>query len=204
MHLCRSNTAFAACTALAVLSLIVPPRRADAQRRPGQNFGFYTTTGLLTGEIEAGSVNATTEFAEAPSFAVSGLLTTRLVQRRKSAWIIGVRGTVLSLGNSDQCIVERGTPGCQDRRFTERAALLTGGAFDIRSTILRAMVGPALYDVEGSGLRVGTQLRLDYAAPRRSGPTPTLFFTRSLLGSQRGRAVGLSTFGAGIRWVRRR
>ncbi len=196
--------AFAACSALAVLLLAVPPQGADAQRRPGQNFGFYTTTGLLTGEIEAGSVNSTTEFAEAPSVAVSGVLTTRLVQRRKSAWIAGVRGTVLSLGNSDQCIVEVGTPGCQDRRFTERAALLTGGAFDIRSTILRAMVGPALYDVQGSGLRVGTQIRLDYAAPRLNGPTPTLFLTRSMLGSQRGRAVGISTFGAGLRWVRRR
>ena len=111
---------------------------------------------------------------------------------------------MLSLGNSDQCIVEFGTSGCQDRRFTERAALLTGGAFDIRSTLLRAMVGPALYDVQGSGLRVGTQIRLDYAAPRLHGPTPTLFFTRSMLGSQRGRAVGLSTLGAGFRWVRRR
>jgi len=196
--------ALAAYTALAVLSLAVPQHGADAQRRPGQNFGFYTTTGLLTGEIEAGSVNSTTEFAEAPRFAVSGTLTTRLVQRRKSAWIVGVRGTVLSLGNSDQCIVEVGTSGCQDRRFTERAALLTGGAFDIRSTILRAMVGTAVYDVEGSGLRVGTQIRLDYAAPRLHGPTPTLFFTRSMLGSQRGRAVGLSTIGAGFRWVRRR
>lgn len=197
-------TACAAGAALSVLSHAVPLQRADAQRRPGQNFGFYTTTGLLTGEIEAGSVNSTSEFAEAPSLAVSGLLTTRLVQRRKSAWIIGVRGTVLSLGNSDQCVVEVGAAGCQDRRFTERAALLTGGAFDIRSTILRAMVGPALYGVQGSGLRVGTQIRIDYAAPRLSGFTPTLFLTSSLLGSQRGRSVGLSTFGAGFRWVRRR
>lgn len=204
MPLCRSITAFAACAALSTLSLAVPNQRADAQRRPGQNFGFYTTTGLLTGEIEAGSVNSTTEFAEAPKVAVSGLLTTRLVQRRKSAWIVGVRGTVLSLGNTNQCIVEVGTLGCQDRRFTERAALLTGGAFDIRSTILRAMAGPALYQVEGSGLRVGTQLRLDYAAPRLSGFTPTLFLTVSQLGSQRGRSVGLSTLGAGFRWVRRR
>jgi len=127
-----------------------------------------------------------------------------VVQRRKSAWIVGVRGTVLSLGNSNQCVVEAGTQGCQDRRFTERAALLTGGAFDIRSTILRAIVGPALYSVQGSGLRMGTQVRIDYAAPRLRGPTPTLFFTQSMLGSQRGRSTSISTFGAGLRWVRRR
>ncbi|WP_411281520.1 hypothetical protein [Gemmatimonas sp.] len=204
MQLRRSTLAFAAYTALAVLWFVVPQHRADAQRRPGQNFGFYTTTGLLTGELEAGSVNSTNEFAEAPTFAVSGLLTTRVLQRRKSAWIVGVRGTVLSLGNSNQCVVESGTSGCQDRRFTERAALLTGGAFDIRSTILRAMVGPALYDVQGSGLRAGTQFRIDYAAPRLRGPTPTLFFTQSMLGSQRGRSAGLSTFGAGLRWMRKR
>jgi len=204
MHLCRSIVAFAACAAPAVLALAVPQQRAEAQRRPGQNFGFYTTTGLLTGEIEAGSVNSTTAFAEVPRFAMSGLLTTRWRQRPKSAWIVGVRGTVLSLGNSDQCVVEVVTQGCLDRRFTERVALVAGGAFDIRSTILRAMVGPALFSVQGSGLRVGTQLRFDYAAPRLSGPTPTLFLTRSMLGSQRGRSVGISTFGVGLRWVRRR
>ena len=204
MHLCRSIAAFATCTALAVLSLAMPQHQVDAQRRPGQNFGFYTTTGLVTGEIEGGSVNSTSEFAEAPSFAVSGRLTTRVVQRRKSAWIMGVRGTVLSLGNSDSCVDESRRPGCQDRRFTERVALLTGGAFDIRSTILRAMVGPALYSVQGSGTRVGTQLRVDYAAPRLRGVTPTLFFSSTLLGSQRGRAANLSTLGLGFRWVRRR
>jgi len=181
----------------------VPQRDADAQRRPGQNFGFFTTTGLLTGEIEGGSVNSTTEFAEAPTAAASGLLTTRVVQRRKSAWIVGVRATALSLGNSE-CVSEAGSTDCLDRRFTERVALLTGGAFDIRSTMLRAMIGPVLYSVQGSGLRAGTQIRLDYAAPRLSGPTPTVFITRSALGSQRGRSVGFTTFGAGLRWVRRR
>ncbi len=204
MHRCRSFRTFAACTVFAALSLALPWHGADAQRRPGQNFGFYTTTGLVTGDIEVGTVTSSTEVAEAPTVAVSVLLTTRLVQRRKSAWIVGVRGTALSLGNSDPCFVEADAPGCQDRRFTERAALLTGGAIDIRSTILRAMVGPALYDVQGSGLRVGTQLRIDYAAPRLNGPTPTLFLTRSILGSERGSAVGLTTFGAGFRWVRRR
>ncbi|WP_373061618.1 hypothetical protein [Gemmatimonas sp.] len=204
MHFRRPMVAFAACTALAVLSLAVPQRRADAQRQPGQNFGFYTTTGLRTFDLEGGSVNSTSEFAEAPSVAVSGLLTTRLVQRRKSAWIVGVRGTVLSLGNSDRCVDESATPGCQDRRFTERVSFLTGGAVDIRSTILRAMVGPALYSVQGSGLRVGTQLRIDYAAPRLNGLTPTLFFSSSLLGNQRGRAANISTLGVGFRWVRRR
>ena len=204
MHLRRSISALAVYAALAVLSLAVSPDRADAQRRPGQNFGFYTTTGLLTGEIEGGSVNSTSEFAEAPSFAVSGLLTNRLVQRRKSAWIVGVRGTVLSLGNSDPCVDGSRTPGCQDRRFTERVALLTGGAFDIRSTILRAMVGPALFSVQGSGVRMGTQVRVDYASPRQSGVTPTLFFSSSLMGSQGGRATNISTLGLGFRWVRRR
>lgn len=204
MRLCPSLTAFAACTVLAGLSLSVPHSSADAQRRPGQNFGFYTTTGLVTGDVEAGSVNSSNEFAEAPSFALSGLLTTRVRQGRKTAWIAGVRGTVLSLGNNDQCIVQFGTPGCLNRRFTERAALLTGGAFDIRSTILRAMVGPAVYSVQGGGTRVGTQVRLDYAAPRRNGPTPTLFLSRTMLGSERGRSAGIATFGAGLRWVRRR
>ncbi|MES2521615.1 MAG: hypothetical protein V4617_02870 [Gemmatimonadota bacterium] len=200
----RPSTVTSAAAALVALSLAIPQREADAQRRPGQNFGFYTTTGLVTGDVEAGTVNSTTELAEAPSFALSGLLTSRLVQRRKSAWIVGVRGNVLSLGNRNQCIREFGTTECLERRFTERGAILTGGAFDIRSTILRGMIGPALYSVEGSGLRVGTQIRLDYAAPRRNGLTPTLFLTRTMLGSQRGRGVGISTFGAGLRWVRRR
>ncbi|HYW32957.1 MAG TPA: hypothetical protein VE869_15765 [Gemmatimonas sp.] len=204
MHFRHSLTAIAAFAALALLALSVPQHGADAQRRPGQNFGFYTTTGLVTGDVEAGSVNSSNEFAEVPSFALSGLLTTKVLQGRKSAWIAGVRGTVLSLGNTRQCIVDFSSQECLDVRFTERASLLTGGAFDIRSTILRAMVGPVLYDVEGSGMRVGTQIRLDYAAPRRNGPTPTLFLTRSMLGSQRGRSVGISTFGAGLRWVRRR
>lgn len=204
MSVCRSRTAFLLGTALAVTSFTLPPQRAQAQRRPGQNFGFYTTTGLRTFDLEGGSVNSTSEFAEAPSIAVSGLLTTRVAQRRKSAWIVGVRGTVLSLGNSDGCVDGSFIPGCQDRRFTERVAVLTGGAIDIRSTILRAMIGPSLYSVQGRGARIGTQVRVDYAAPRLNGLTPTLFFSSTLFGNERGRATNLSTIGAGFRWVRRR
>lgn len=204
MPVCRSRTAFLLGTALAVTALTLPPQRAHAQRRPGQNFGFYTTTGLRTFDLEGGSVNSTSEFAEAPSIAVSGLLTTKVAQRRKSAWIVGVRGTVLSLGNSDGCFDGSFIPGCQDRRFTERVAVLTGGAVDIRSTILRAMIGPSLYSVQGRGTRMGTQVRVDYAAPRLTGLTPTIFFSSTLFGNERGRATNLSTIGAGFRWVRRR
>lgn len=190
--------------ALAALSPAIPGQRAEAQRRPGMNMGFYTTTGLLTGDIEAGSVNSTTELTESPSIAAAALLTGALMKRPRRAWIIGVRGPLLSLGNSDRCVVTLGAQGCQSRRFTERGSILTGGAFDIRATIFRAMVGPALYQVEGSGVRVGTQVRLDLAAPRLRGPTPTVFVTRSMLGSQGGQGVGITTLGAGLRWVRRR
>lgn len=184
-------------------SLAAPSQAASAQRRPGQNFGFYSTTGLLTADLEAGSVSSNNEFAEVPTAALSGLITTRVLQRPKRAWIVGVRGTVVSLGDTGQCLVVAGTDGCVDLRFTERVALLTGGAFDIRSTILRAMVGPALYSEQGRGARVGMQVRIDYAAPRLRGATPTLFLSRTMLGSQRGRNVGLGTFGAGLRWTRK-
>jgi hypothetical protein len=201
---CRApRTAPAAFAVLTALSLAVPTDRVEAQRRPGVGMGFFTTTALLTGDVEAGSVNSTTVYAEAPSFAGSVLVTGPLAKGRYRAWIVGARATVLSLGHDGGCYVELPLQGCQNRRFTERVAVLTGGAFDIRSTILRVMAGPALYQVESSGARVGTQLRLDLAAPRLRGPTPTLFVTRSFLGSQRGSAVGITTLGAGLRWVRK-
>ena len=130
-------------------------------------------------------------------------MTTGFKRVPKRAWIAGVRANAIAFGNGRSCIVTPGTSSCQSPRFEERGALLAGGAFDIRATILRAMVGPALYSVERQGTRVGTSLRVDFAAPRLSGPTPTLFFTRTFLGSQRGEAVGMSTLGAGFRWVRK-
>jgi hypothetical protein len=176
----------------------------EAQRRPGVGMGFYTTTGLLTADVEAGSVSSSTVYAEAPSFAASVLVTGPLVKSRYRAWIVGARGTVLSFGHDNGCYIEPPQPGCQNLRFTERVAVLTGGAFDIRSTLVRVMAGPALYQVENSGARVGTQVRLDFAAPRLRGTMPTLFVTRAFLGSQRGSSVGITTLGAGLRWVRKK
>ena len=166
--------------------------------------GFYTTTGLLTGEVEGGSVSSSTALAASPTFEASVLLTAPLKRMPKRAWIAGVRARALALGDNDYCSVRPEPGGCRIRRFDERAALLTGGAFDIRSTVLRALVGPALFRVEEQGTRVGTQLRLDFAAPRLSGPTPTLFYSATFLGSQRGESVAIGTIGAGFRWVRKR
>lgn len=197
------GTAFRTAAVLVALAVTLP-ELLTAQRRPGVGNGFYTTTGLLSGDVEAGSVSSSTAIAEAPTVAMSVLLTAPLQRLSKRAWIVGVRANVIGLGNNDNCYVIPGTDGCQNARFVERGALLAGSAFDIRSTILRAMIGPALYDVEGQGARVGTAIRIDFAAPRLHGPTPTIFFTRTFLGSQRGEAVGLSTLGAGLRWVRKR
>lgn len=183
---------------------VVPQSTADAQRRPGVGMGFYTSTGLVTADVEAGSVTSTTVLAEAPSFAASFLVTGPVAKLRKSAWIVGLRVTPLSFGNNDNCVRDSPTSACQNRRFNDRISLITGGAFDIRSTILRVVAGPVLYSVEGQGTRIGTQVRLDFASPRLSGPTPTLFVTRSMLGSQGGRAVGITTLGAGLRWVRKK
>ena len=203
MHVHQSISAFAALAALCVVSLATPQHQSEAQRRPGVPMGFYTTTGLPTLDVEGGSVTSTTELTESPRFAVSALVTGAVVKRAKRAWIAGVRGTALSLGNGDRCSGAQGGSDCQSRRFTERVALLTGGAFDIRSTLLRVMAGPVVYGVEDSGMRIGSQVRIDYSGPRLSGPSPTLFLTRSFLGSQRGQAVGITTFGAGLRWVRK-
>ena len=189
--------------ALALFTLIVPQQQATAQRRPGVSTNFFTTTGLLTADVEAGSVRSTTPLAESPSFAVSVLVTAPLVKRIRHAWIAGVRAPVLLLGNKGGCYVGAGGNVCQNLRFSEQVTLYAGGAFDIRTTVLRVLVGPSLYHVEASGARVGTGLQIDLAAPRLRGPTPTLFFSRSFLGSQRGEAVGISSLGAGFRWVRK-
>jgi hypothetical protein len=189
----------AALTAL----LIAPAVRAEAQRRPGVGMGFYTTTGLLTFDLEVGSLNSSTDFAEVPSFSIAGLLVAPVKRAAKRAWIAGARAEMFAYGNNDPCFVPvRGT-GCQNVRFRERAMLLTGGAFDIRSSVLRVMVGPALYTVAGSGARIGPSLRLDYGAPRLRGSTPTIFVARTFLGSQRGEAVGVTALGVGFRWVRK-
>lgn len=190
--------------AVSVALGIVVRTPLTAQRRPGMDMGFYTTTGLLTGDLEGGSVTSSTSLAESPTIAVSLLLTAPLKRMPKRAWIAGVRVNAFGLGNNGSCFITPGSGVCQDRRFEERAALLAGGAFDIRSAVLRAMIGPTLYNVEGQGARLGTAVRLDFAAPRLRGPTPTLFFTRTFLGSQRGEQLAISTLGAGFRWVRKR
>ena len=190
--------------AVSVALTFAVPNAVAAQRRPGVAMGFYTTTGLVTGEVEGGSVTSSTGLASAATFEASFLLTAPLKKMPKRAWIAGVRARALALGDNDYCSVRPEPGGCQIRRFDERAALLAGGAFDIRSTVLRALVGPALFRVEQEGTRFGTQVRLDFASPRLSGPTPTLFYTGTFLGSQRGESVVISTIGAGFRWVRKR
>ncbi|WP_396202860.1 hypothetical protein [Gemmatimonas sp.] len=185
------------------LSVAVPSLLA-AQRRPGVAMGFYTTTGLITGEVEGGSVTSSTAQAEAPTVALSALLTAPLKRMPKRAWIVGLRATPLNVGNSGSCYIVRGSAECQNRRFEEQLQLVTGGAFDIRSTVLRVMVGPALFRVEGEGGRVGTAVRLDLASPRLRGSTPTIFYTGTFLGSQRGESLSIGTLGIGFRWLRKR
>ena len=198
------STALAVSVALSVALSVAVPALLSAQRRPGVAMGFYTTTGLLTGEVEGGSVTSSTALASSPTFEASFLLTAPLKKLPKRAWIAGVRGRALALGDNDYCSVRPEPGGCRIRRFDERAALLAGGAFDIRSTMLRALVGPALFRVEEQRTRIGTQIRLDFAAPRLRGPTPTLFYSGTFLGSQRGESVVISTIGAGFRWVRKK
>ncbi len=191
-------------TLVAVTLLGVPMRSADAQRRPGVGMGFYTYTGLVSAEIEAGQMSSSTARVEAPTVALSATVSAPIKKLRSSAWIVAARGTALTFGNSDGCLITVGLPGCQQRRFTERAALLTGAAIDIRSTVLRVLAGPVLHSVEETGSRVGTQIRLDYGSPRVRGATPILFLTRSFMGSQGGREAGITTIGASFRFVRKR
>lgn len=185
------------------LSLCASPL-LHAQRRPGVDMGFFTYTGLLSADAEIGSVTSSTAMAQVPTVALSALVTAPVIRAAKRAWIVGVRATALGVGNGDSCYITPGTNGCQNRRASERVVVLTGGAFDIRSTVLRAMVGPALYSVQGEGTRLGPSVRLDYGSPREQGATPTLFFTRTFLGSQRGEMLAVSTLGASFRWVRKR
>lgn len=184
--------------------LVLASLRSEAQRRPGVGMGFYTTTGLVTAEVEGGNVTSTTALAEAPTVAISGLLTVPLKKAPKRAWVAGLRVTPLGIGNGKSCYVTPDITGCQNLRFEERAALLAGGSFDIRTTVLRVMVGPSLYHVEQEGARIGTTVRADFASPRLRGSTPVLFLSRTFLGSQRGEAVGMTTLGLGFRWIRKR
>jgi hypothetical protein len=199
---CRAAVIHAA--ALAGLVAAGSPTALDAQRRPGVGMGFYTYTGLLTADVEVGSITSSTALAEVPTVGVSVLVAAPIKKAAKRAWIAGLRANAFGIGNGGSCYVTPEVTGCQDRRFTERGALMTGGAFDIRSTVLRVMTGPSLYTVQGQGARLGTALRLDYGSPRQRGATPTLFFTRTYLGSERGEQLAVSTLGASFRWVRKR
>ena len=177
---------------------------AQAQRRPGVGMGFYTFTGLLSAEVEGGSVISSAALAEAATVAISGMGTVPLLKGNKKAWIASVRATPLNLGNRGSCVVTPDTVGCQDVRYEERASLLTGGAFDIRSTLLRGMIGAAMVNVEGRGARYGPIVRIDFTAPRQGGSSPTLFLTRTFLGRERTESMGLTTVGAGFRWARKK
>ena len=147
--------------AIAVAAMgAVAPAALEAQRRPGVGMGFYTYTGLLSGELEGGSVVASTSLIEAPWVALSAVGTVPLLRMRKKAWIAALRVTPLNLGNRGSCYVTPETTGCQDNRFEERAAFMTGGAFDIRSSLLRVMAGPAYVGVENRDARLGAVLRV--------------------------------------------
>ena len=72
--------------------------------------GFYTTTDLLTGDIEGGSITSSTSQASAPRFAVSLLVTAPLKRASKRAWIAAVISCVLA------CLaaLQRTLPGQRD------------------------------------------------------------------------------------------
>jgi hypothetical protein len=188
----------------AVALCLMLPACLSAQRRPGVGMGFYTYTGLLSGEVEGGSVVASTSLIEAPWVALSAVGTVPLLRKPKKAWIAAMRVTPLNLGNRGSCYVTPETSGCQDNRFEERAAIMTGAALDIRSTLLRVMVGPAYVGVENRESRLGTVFRFDYSSPRQRGSSPALFFSRTFLGSERGESAALTTLGVSMRWVRKR
>ena len=190
--------------ATAIVTALTLTSSLSAQRRPGVGMGFYTFTGLLAAEVEGGSVISSAALAEAPTVAVSGMGTVPLLKGRKKAWIASVRATPLNLGNRGSCVVTPDTIGCQDVRYEERASLLTGAAFDIRSTLLRGMIGAAMVNVEGRGARYGPIVRIDFTAPRQGASSPTLFLTRTFLGRERTESMGLTTVGAGFRWSRKK
>ncbi len=186
-----------------LLMTLAAPSSLEAQRRPGVNMGFYTTTDLRTLDIEGGYVTSSTAQANSPRAAASALVTAPFKRASKRAWIAGVRATPLGVGSTAPCLRVVNDGGCENGPFNERLGLLAGGAFDIRSTILRTMVGPTLLQVKGQGVRIGTTLRVDFASPRLRGPTSTVFFSRTFLGSQRGEGAALSTLGVGFRWLRK-
>lgn len=182
---------------------VAMPSSVEAQRRPGVNMGFYTTTDLPTLDVEVASVGSSSRQANAPLLALSLVGTKSLKRGKKRALIAGLRATPLSAFNSVPCVRQIGSTTCQSNRFDERVGLLIGGAFDVRSTILRPMVGPTWYNVGGQGARFATTVRLDFASPRLRGPTPTAYLTRTFLGSVRGEGTALTSLGVGLRWVRK-
>lgn len=175
----------------------------SAQRRPGVNMGFYTTTDLVTADVEATTVYSSTGQLRAPQFVGALLVSAPLKRQTRRAWIAGARATPLAVRSTSPCFRTPGVTECPNGRVIERLSVMAGGAFDIRSTILRAMVGPTLHQVEGKRVRFGTTLRLDFASPRLVAPTPTVFFSRTYLGSQNGRGAALTSVGIGFRWVRK-
>jgi len=175
----------------------------SAQRRPGVNMGFYTTTDLVTADVEAATVYSSTGQLRGPQFVGALLVTAPLKRQSKRAWIVGGRATPLALGSTSPCFRPPGVTECPNGRVIERLSVMAGGAFDIRSAIFRAMLGPTMHEVEGRGVRFGTTLRMDFASPRLVGPTPTVFFSRTFLGSQSGRGAALTSVGLGFRWVRK-
>ena len=98
----------------AVALCLMLPASLSAQRRPGVGMGFYTYTGLLSGEVEGGSVVASTSLIEAPWVALSAVGTVPLLRKPKKAWIAAVRVTPLNLGNRGSCYVTPESSGCQD------------------------------------------------------------------------------------------
>jgi hypothetical protein len=192
-----------AVAACGLILAVATPSPVEAQRRPGVNMGFYTTTDLPTLDVELGSVGTSSGQANSPLLTVSAVATTPLKRASKRALIAGLRATPLSAFSSVPCVRRAGVPGCQSSRFDERVGLLVGGAFDVRSTILRTMVGPTWYHIGGQGARFATTVRLDFASPRLRGPTPTAFLTRTFLGSVRGEGTALTSAGVGFRWVRK-
>jgi hypothetical protein len=187
---------------LAAVALgVAAPQRADAQFRRDSPMGFYTTTGRPALDIEFAGVTSSTVLTESPKFAAGALFTYPLAKMRKKALIAGVRGTAIELGRPRDCLLSFQNGVCTSRQYAERVAGLVGGAFDIRSTIFRVMAGPVLYSVEGTGSRIGTQLRGDLATPTIGGSTSSIFIARSMMGSENGRGVAVTALGIGFRKI---
>jgi hypothetical protein len=162
---------------------------------------FITTTDRKSLDIEGGSVTSTTSLAEAPTVALSLVASAPIVKRPTAAWVVAARTSFFNPGNTHGGVLLLPDRSCQQSRFIDRATALMGGAFDIPSHMLRALAGPTLYQVEGQSARIGTQLRVDVVNPRVRGPFGSIFFTRSFLGSQKGRGAQLTTLGVGLRFM---